>query len=72
MAHEDSGREIDGRYAIAKREPLGVCGQIIPWNVTAIMAVFKLAPALVEGNTVVLKPDENASMSTLELGKLTN
>ncbi|MCK3861537.1 aldehyde dehydrogenase family protein [Pseudomonas sp. B329] len=72
MAHEDTGREIDGGYAIAKREPLGVCGQIIPWNAPAIMAAFKLAPALVAGNTVVLKPDENASLSTLELGKLIN
>lgn len=72
MAHEDSGREIDGGYAIAKREPLGVCGQIIPWNAPAIMAAFKLAPALVAGNTVVLKPDENASLSTLELGVLIN
>ena len=72
MAHEDSGREIEGGYSIARREPLGVCGQIIPWNAPAIMAAFKLAPALVAGNTVVLKPDENASLSTLELGKLIN
>ncbi|MGE7955675.1 aldehyde dehydrogenase family protein [Pseudomonas sp. NPDC089530] len=72
MAHEDSARAIDGGYAIARREPLGVCGQIIPWNAPAIMAAFKLAPALVAGNTVVLKPDENASLSTLELGKLIN
>lgn len=69
LAHEDSGRPIDGGYSMAKREPLGVCGQIIPWNAPAIMAAFKLAPALVAGNTVVLKPDENASLSTLELGK---
>lgn len=69
MAHEDYGREIVGGYALGKREPLGVCGQIIPWNAPAIMAAFKLAPALAAGNTVVLKPDENASLSTLELGK---
>lgn len=69
MAHEDNGRSIDGGYAIGRREPLGVCGQIIPWNAPAIMAAFKLAPALAAGNTVVLKPDENASLSTLELGK---
>jgi len=72
MAYEDSGREIDGGYAITRREPLGVCGQIIPWNAPAIMAAFKLAPALVAGNTVVLKPDENATLSTLELAKLIN
>lgn len=69
LAHEDHGREIAGGYALGKREPLGVCGQIIPWNAPAIMAAFKLAPALAAGNTVVLKPDENASLSTLELGR---
>ncbi|WP_439070267.1 aldehyde dehydrogenase [Serratia nevei] len=70
MGHEDSGRSIADGYSLAKREPLGVCGQIIPWNAPAIMAAFKLAPALVTGNTVVLKADENASLSTLELGKM--
>ena len=70
MGHEDSGRSITDGYSLAKREPLGVCGQIIPWNAPAIMAAFKLAPALVTGNTVVLKADENASLSTLELGKM--
>ncbi|GAB3415657.1 aldehyde dehydrogenase family protein [Erwinia aphidicola] len=70
MGHEDTGRNIADGYSLAKREPLGVCGQIIPWNAPAIMAAFKLAPALVSGNTVVLKADENASLSTLELGKL--
>lgn len=70
MGHEDSGRSIADGYSLAKREPLGVCGQIIPWNAPAIMAAFKLAPALVTGNTVVMKADENASLSTLELGKM--
>ncbi|MBW5818799.1 aldehyde dehydrogenase [Yersinia kristensenii] len=70
MGHEDSGRSIADGYSLAKREPFGVCGQIIPWNAPAIMAAFKLAPALVTGNTVVLKADENASLSTLELGKM--
>jgi aldehyde dehydrogenase (NAD+) len=70
MGHEDTGRGIADGYSLAKREPLGVCGQIIPWNAPAIMAAFKLAPALVTGNTVVLKADENASLSTLELGKM--
>ncbi|WP_283603819.1 aldehyde dehydrogenase family protein [Serratia proteamaculans] len=69
MGHEDTGRSIADGYSLAKREPLGICGQIIPWNTPAIMAAFKLAPALVTGNTVVLKADENASLSTLELAK---
>jgi aldehyde dehydrogenase (NAD+) len=70
ITHEGWGRPIPGGYLMAKREPYGVCGQIIPWNVPAIMAAFKIAPAIAAGNTVVLKPDENASLSTLELAKL--
>ncbi|MFE1597736.1 aldehyde dehydrogenase family protein [Methylobacterium sp. ID0610] len=69
VTHEGFGRPIPDGYLIAKREPYGVCGQIIPWNVPAIMAAFKIAPAVAAGNTVVLKPDENASLSTLELCK---
>ncbi|WP_313350316.1 aldehyde dehydrogenase family protein [Paracoccus sp. (in: a-proteobacteria)] len=70
LTHEGWGRPIPDGYLIAKREPYGVCGQIIPWNVPAIMAALKIAPAVAAGNTVVIKPDEHASLSTLELGKL--
>ncbi|HWI40833.1 MAG TPA: aldehyde dehydrogenase family protein, partial [Verrucomicrobiae bacterium] len=52
------------------REPLGVCGQIIPWNFPLLMAAWKLAPALAAGNTVVLKPAEQTPLTALELGKL--
>jgi acyl-CoA reductase-like NAD-dependent aldehyde dehydrogenase len=52
------------------REPLGVCGQIIPWNAPLLMAGWKLAPALACGNTVVLKPAEQTSLSVLRLGEL--
>ena len=69
MTHSGWNRPVRGGHSIAKREPIGVCGLIIPWNVPAIMASFKLAPALAAGNTVVLKPDENASLSTMELCK---
>ncbi len=69
ITHEGFGRPIPGGYLTAKREPYGVCGQIIPWNVPAIMAAFKIAPAVAAGNTVVLKPDEHASLSTMELCK---
>ncbi|MFD4669766.1 aldehyde dehydrogenase family protein [Lentzea sp. NPDC058450] len=69
MTHDGWTNSVPGGWAIAKREPLGVVGQIIPWNVPAIMVSFKLAPALAAGNTVVLKPDENASLSTMELAK---
>lgn len=69
LTYEDYGRPIPNGYFVARREPIGVCAQIIPWNVPAIMASFKLAPALAAGNTVVLKPDENASLSTMELAR---
>ena len=52
------------------REPLGVCGQIIPWNFPLMMAAWKLAPALAAGNTIVLKPAEQTPVTALELGKL--
>jgi betaine-aldehyde dehydrogenase len=52
------------------REPLGVCGQIIPWNFPLLMAAWKLAPALAAGNTIVLKPAEQTPVNAMELGRL--
>jgi betaine-aldehyde dehydrogenase len=52
------------------REPVGVCGQIIPWNFPLLMAAWKLAPALAAGNTVVLKPAEQTPVNAMELAKL--
>ncbi|MFH0341937.1 MAG: aldehyde dehydrogenase family protein [Chromatiales bacterium] len=52
------------------REPVGVCGQIIPWNFPLMMAAWKLAPALAAGNTVVLKPAEQTPVTAMELGKI--
>ena len=52
------------------REPIGVCGQIIPWNFPLLMAAWKLAPALAAGNTVVLKPAEQTPVTAMELGRL--
>src|SRR6266498_5761433 len=52
------------------REPVGVCGQIIPWNFPLLMAAWKLAPALAAGNTIVLKPAEQTPVTAIELGKL--
>jgi acyl-CoA reductase-like NAD-dependent aldehyde dehydrogenase len=52
------------------REPVGVCGQIIPWNFPLLMASWKIAPALACGNTVVLKPAEQTPLTALFLGKL--
>ena len=52
------------------REPVGVCGQIIPWNFPLLMAAWKLAPALAAGNTCVLKPAEQTPVTAMELAKL--
>ncbi|RMG54162.1 MAG: betaine-aldehyde dehydrogenase [Acidobacteria bacterium] len=52
------------------REPMGVVGQIIPWNFPLLMAAWKVAPALACGNTVVLKPAEQTPLSALRLGEL--
>ena len=51
---------------IVHREPLGVCAQIIPWNVPMIMMASKIAPALAAGNTIVLKPAETVCLSVME------
>ncbi|WP_073252383.1 aldehyde dehydrogenase family protein [Cryptosporangium aurantiacum] len=53
-----------------RREPLGVCGLITPWNFPIMLLAFKLAPALATGNTVVIKPAEQTSLSTLRLAEL--
>ena len=52
------------------REPVGVCGQIIPWNYPLLMAAWKVAPALAAGCTVVLKPAEQTPLTALRLGEL--
>ena len=60
----------DGRFIYSKREPVGVCGQIIPWNFPLLMATWKVAPALAFGNTVVLKPAEQTPLSAVWLARL--
>ncbi len=52
------------------REPIGVCGQIVPWNYPLLMAVWKLAPALAAGNVCVLKPAELTPLSTIRLAAI--
>ena len=57
-------------FNYTRREPVGVIGQIIPWNFPLLMAAWKLGPALACGNTVVLKPAEQTPLSALRLGEL--
>ncbi|HBR85929.1 MAG TPA: aldehyde dehydrogenase, partial [Firmicutes bacterium] len=60
----------DDTLSITLREPLGVVGQIIPWNFPFLMAAWKIAPALAMGNTIVIHPSSSTSLSLLSLMKL--
>jgi aldehyde dehydrogenase (NAD+) len=62
---------IDGDFfCYTRHEPIGVVGQIIPWNYPMLMQSWKLAPALATGNTVVMKPAEQTPLSALRIGEL--
>ena len=62
---------IDGNYlCFTKHEPVGVCGQIIPWNFPLLMQAWKLGPALCAGNTIILKPAEQTPLTALYIGAL--
>jgi betaine-aldehyde dehydrogenase len=72
-------RHLDGKAAgeystnhtsMVRREPIGVCGQIAPWNYPFMMAIWKIGPALAAGNSVVLKPASATPLTTLRLGQL--
>jgi 1-pyrroline dehydrogenase len=65
-----AGEYVSGNFSVIKREPVGVVGAIAPWNYPLMMAVWKLAPALAAGNTVVLKPSELTPISTLLMAEL--
>lgn len=58
--------------SVTEHEPMGVVGCIIPWNYPLIMAAWKIAPALIAGNSVILKPSSTASVSILRLAQLIN
>ena len=62
--------KLDFAFPGKKPEPLGVCGQIIPWNFPILMLAWKIAPALACGNTVVLKPAETTSLTAMLFAEL--
>jgi betaine-aldehyde dehydrogenase len=64
-----AGEYLSGYTSIIRREPVGVIGQIAPWNYPLMMAVWKIGPALAAGNTVVLKPAETTPLTTLKLAE---
>ncbi|CAG5131814.1 unnamed protein product [Candidula unifasciata] len=62
---------VDGSYfSYTRHEPVGVCGQIIPWNYPIVMATWKIAPAVAAGNVVILKPAEQTPLTALYLASL--
>ncbi len=61
---------VAGRTSIIRREPIGVVGQITPWNYPLMMAIWKIGPALATGCTIVLKPAESTPVSTVKLAEL--
>ncbi|TMU99470.1 gamma-aminobutyraldehyde dehydrogenase [Streptomyces sp. DASNCL29] len=62
-----AGEYMEGLTSIVRREPIGVCAQVAPWNYPLMMGVWKFAPALAAGNTVVLKPSDTTPASTVLL-----
>ena len=65
-----AGEYMAGHTSFVRREPIGVVGQVTPWNYPLMMAVWKIAPALAAGNTVVLKPSDTTPVTTLRLAEL--
>ena len=65
-----AGEYMSGFTSFVRREPVGVCAAVTPWNYPMMMAVWKWAPALAAGNTMVLKPSDTTPVSTLLLAEL--
>ena len=65
-----AGEYLAGYTSYVRREPIGVCAQVTPWNYPLMMAVWKIAPALAAGNAVVLKPSDTTPVTTLLLAEI--
>ncbi|MBQ0984705.1 gamma-aminobutyraldehyde dehydrogenase [Streptomyces sp. F63] len=65
-----AGEYMEGMTSMIRREPVGVCAQVAPWNYPMMMAVWKFAPALAAGNTVVLKPSDTTPASTVLIAEI--
>src|SRR6202008_4126830 len=65
-----AGEYLKDHTSMIRREPVGVCAQVTPWNYPLMMAVWKIGPALAAGNTVVLKPSDTTPVSTLLLAEI--
>src|SRR5947209_2618402 len=67
---KSAGEYMTGYTSYVRREPIGVCGAVTPWNYPAMMAVWKWAPALAAGNTMVLKPSDTTPASTVWMAEV--
>ena len=65
-----AGEYLAGHTSFVRREPIGVCAQVTPWNYPMMMAIWKLAPAIAAGNTVVLKPSDTTPVTTALLAEI--
>jgi betaine-aldehyde dehydrogenase len=65
-----AGEYLANHTSYVRREPIGVCAQVTPWNYPIMMAIWKVAPALAAGNTIVLKPSDTTPASTLLLAQI--
>jgi betaine-aldehyde dehydrogenase len=67
---KSAGEYLEGYTSFVRREPVGVVGQVTPWNYPMMMAVWKFAPAIAAGNTVVLKPSDTTPVTTVMLAEM--
>ena len=67
---KSAGEYMAGHTSMIRREPVGVCAQVTPWNYPMMMAVWKWAPAVAAGNTVVLKPSDTTPVTTVKMAEL--
>jgi len=67
---KSAGEYMRGMTSFIRREPIGVCAQVTPWNYPMMMAVWKWAPAIAAGNTVVLKPSDTTPASTVLMAEI--
>ena len=67
---KSAGEYMKGHTSMIRREPIGVIGQVTPWNYPMMMAVWKFAPAIAAGNCVVLKPSDTTPVSTIRMAEL--
>ena len=65
-----AGEYLAGHTSILRRDPLGVVGSVAPWNYPLLMAIWKICPAIMTGNTLVLKPSEHTPLTAIRLAEL--